>query len=62
LSASDPRVRRIPFVTQRPTFSETKRVARVLATAFELDATVLEAEAAAQKQAAGAQDLMARRV
>lgn len=34
LVATDPRVRRVPFMTQRPTFSEVKRVARLLSTVF----------------------------
>jgi hypothetical protein len=35
LDASDPKVRRIPFVTRRPTFSEVGRVARILLTVYE---------------------------
>ncbi|GAX75474.1 hypothetical protein CEUSTIGMA_g2917.t1 [Chlamydomonas eustigma] len=59
LSSSDPRVRRVPFMTQRPTFSEVKRVVRVLASVFEIPSEViekqrqqvLEAEAAAAAHA-----------
>ena len=40
LSKSDPRVRKIPFVTRRPTFSETKRVARVLLTVYDVQRSV----------------------
>ena len=41
LASSDPRVRRVPFMTQRPTFSELKRVARLLASVFEIPAEVI---------------------
>lgn len=34
LLQSNPRLRRVPFVTHRPTFSETKRVARLLTAVF----------------------------
>lgn len=34
LRPGDDRVRRIPFTTRRPTFSETKRVARILVTVY----------------------------
>mmetsp|Transcript_6326 Transcript_6326/g.13979 ORF Transcript_6326/g.13979 Transcript_6326/m.13979 type:complete len:643 (+) Transcript_6326:35-1963(+) len=44
LTAGSPCVRRIPFVTQRPTFSEVKRVARILATAYDVSADVKAAE------------------
>jgi Bacteroidetes VLRF1 release factor len=36
LTPGDSRVRRIPFVVQRPTFSEAKRVVKQLATVFEV--------------------------
>ena len=44
LSKSDPRVRKIPFVTRRPTFSETKRVARVLLTVYDVQRSVQQEE------------------
>lgn len=60
LSASDPRVRRVPFMTQRPTLSEVKRAMRLLASVFEIPAEVIaeqlqrqEAEAAERIAAAG---------
>lgn len=36
LDRKDPRVRRVPFVTRRPTHSETKRVMRVMLTVYSL--------------------------
>lgn len=58
LMASDPRVRRVPFMTQRPTFSEIKRVARLLSSVFEVPAeqVVSPAEAAAAVAAAAAEE------
>jgi len=48
LSRKDPRVRRIPFPTRRPTFAEAKRVVRLLSSVFVEDAPrVAEARAAA---------------
>ena len=41
ISSSDLRVRRVPFITQRPTFSELKRVARLLASVFEIPAVLI---------------------
>ena len=41
LSSSDPRVRRVPFMSQRPTLSELKRVSRLLAGVFEIPAEVI---------------------
>ena len=38
LLQSNPRLRRVPFVTHRPTFSETKRVLRLLCAVFRPDA------------------------
>lgn len=37
LSRSDPRLRRIPFPTRRPTLAEVKRVAVSLASVWELE-------------------------
>ena len=61
LSASDPRVRRVPFMTQRPTLSEVKRAMRLPASVFEIPAEViaeqqqrLDAEAAERAASAGA--------
>eukprot|EP00798_Chlamydomonas_sp_ICE-L_P017699 gene17699-24057_t len=51
LQSLDPRVRHVPFPTQRPTFSETKRVAKVLATVMQLDAEALAREEEESKQA-----------
>lgn len=48
LSRGDPRVRSVPFTTQRPTFSETKRVAQLL-----LAASPAEAPQAAAPPPAG---------
>lgn len=58
LMASDPRVRRVPFMTQRPTFSEIKRVARLLSSVFEVrpEQVVSPAEAAAAVAAAAAEE------
>lgn len=44
LSSADPRVRRIPFATQRPTFSESRRVVGLLVSVFEPSAGFLAAE------------------
>jgi len=52
LSSSDPRVRRIPFATQRPTFSESRRVVGLLVSVFEPSAGFLAAEQAAADAAA----------
>ena len=61
LSASDPRVRRVPFMTQRPTLSEVKRAMRLPASVFEIPAEViaeqqqrLDAEAAERAASEGA--------
>lgn len=43
LSARDPRVRRVPFATQRPTFSEAKRVALQLGSVFDMSDLVAKA-------------------
>lgn len=42
LLPSDPRLRRVPFVTHRPTFSETKRVLRLLCAVFRPEAEAVE--------------------
>ncbi|RMZ56794.1 hypothetical protein APUTEX25_002883 [Auxenochlorella protothecoides] len=39
LSPSDPRLRTVPFTTRRPTFSENKRVARILISVYRMPAT-----------------------
>jgi hypothetical protein len=56
LSSSDLRVRRVPFMTQRPTFSEVKRVVRVLASVFEIPREVIERQ---RLQALEAQEMAA---
>ncbi|EFJ43803.1 hypothetical protein VOLCADRAFT_106637 [Volvox carteri f. nagariensis] len=58
LLPSNPRLRRVPFVTHRPTFSETKRVLRLLCAVFRPDAVeqLLQAQrsAHAEKEAEAA--------
>ncbi len=49
LAAADPRVRRIPFVLRRPTYSETKRAVRTLTTLYQPDLAALQQQ---QQQAA----------
>lgn len=39
LDMHDSRIRKIPFMTRRPTFSETKRVSGVLLSLFEIQET-----------------------
>ncbi|GIL44599.1 hypothetical protein Vafri_2123 [Volvox africanus] len=53
LLPSNPRLRRVPFVTHRPTFSETKRVLRLLCAVFRPDAVeqLLQAQQAAHAEA-----------
>ncbi|KAI7839248.1 hypothetical protein COHA_006946 [Chlorella ohadii] len=54
LDRADPRIRRVPFTTRRPTFSETKRVMRILVTLYQLpEAPEVPASTAAQQGAAG---------
>ncbi|GLI65482.1 hypothetical protein VaNZ11_009020 [Volvox africanus] len=52
LLPSNPRLRRVPFVTHRPTFSETKRVLRLLCAVFRPDAVeqLLQAQQAAHAE------------
>lgn len=54
LNPHDPRVRRIPFVTHRPTFSEARRVVGLLSSVFEPAAALLAAQQAAAEAAAAA--------
>ncbi|KAF5841474.1 hypothetical protein DUNSADRAFT_12639 [Dunaliella salina] len=61
LSSSDPRVRRIPFATQRPTFSESRRVVGLLTSVFEPSAGFLAAEQAAADAAAAASEQREKR-
>eukprot|EP00983_Pelagomonas_calceolata_P033144 1037689-Pelagomonas_calceolata.AAC.1 len=53
LSSSDPRVRRIPFATQRPTFSESRRVVGLLVSVFEPSAGFLAAEQGESTKSSG---------
>jgi chemotaxis protein histidine kinase CheA len=51
LGKADPRVRRVPFTTRRPTFSETKRVMRILVTLYQQPALpTLEQQQQQQQQ------------
>ncbi|KAJ9508751.1 hypothetical protein QJQ45_028061 [Haematococcus lacustris] len=54
LSPSNPRLRRIPFATQRPTFGEARRVIGLLLAVFEPSAGALAAQTAAAEAAAAA--------
>lgn len=54
LNPNDPRVRRIPFSTQRPTFSEARRAVGLLTAVFEPNAAALAAQQAADEAAAAA--------
>ncbi len=62
ISPQDPRVRRIPFVTQRPTFTEARRVVGLLLAVFEPTAAALAAQQAADEaqRAAAEQKAQAR--
>ncbi|KAG2493331.1 hypothetical protein HYH03_008466 [Edaphochlamys debaryana] len=56
LVQSNPRLRRVPFITHRPTFQETKRVLRLLTTVFRPEAAE---ELLQQQQSAHLEDEMA---
>ncbi|PRW56664.1 Ankyrin repeat and zinc finger domain-containing 1 [Chlorella sorokiniana] len=53
LDRADQRIRRVPFTTRRPTFSETKRIMRILVTLYQLP-VLPEVPASAGDQQGGA--------
>ncbi|CAM6128731.1 unnamed protein product [Calypogeia fissa] len=53
LSRTDPRIRRIPFTTRRPTYKEAKRVHHILTTiSYQDEASILDGIADTKKEAA----------